>query len=139
MDLSKIAVFDALTSKMSYLNNRATLLAENVANANTPGYVARDLENFTFDDALAEASGPRSGAPALRASEPGHITPSGGNASSFKAVSSPDSDASINGNAVALEDQMLKVADTQMQYQMATSLYRKGLNMLRVVVARGGN
>ena len=140
MDLSNIPVFAALRTKMSYLGSRNKLLAANVANADTPGYKARDLAPLDFKQVLAGkmTAGAAQGASRVAVSEPRHIAPSGAAASSFKAVDAPDADGSVNGNAVTLEDQMLKVADSQMQYQMAAGLYKKSLNMIRTALSRGG-
>ena len=44
MDLNKIPVMDAIVKKMNWLNRRQRVIAENVANADTPGYLARDLK-----------------------------------------------------------------------------------------------
>ena len=42
-----------------------------------------------------------------------------------------------SGNAVNLEDEMMKVAANQMDYQMATTLYSRGLGLIKTALGRG--
>jgi len=137
MDLTDIPVFAALRTKMSYLNARNKVLAQNVANADTPGYAARDLAPLDFGAVLAKriapARNPASAGEGRIALRSASAAPS-----AFRPIETPDPDASINGNAVSLEDQMLKVNDSQFKYQTAASLYRKSLQMMRTALSRGG-
>ena len=50
--------FSMLRERMTWLNQRQDVLSQNVANADTPGYVARDLKPLDFDDVL---NAPRQG------------------------------------------------------------------------------
>lgn len=52
MDKDKITLSDLAMAKLDWAAKRARLIAQNVANADTPGYKARDLDKFTFKDAL---------------------------------------------------------------------------------------
>ena len=56
MDMGQIPLFSLLTNRMSWLSSRQSVLSENVANAATPNYVARDLKPMDFQTALAGAS-----------------------------------------------------------------------------------
>ena len=49
MDLTQIPLFEMLTRRMSWLNERQKVLAQNIANADTPHYVPRDLEPLDFE------------------------------------------------------------------------------------------
>lgn len=131
MAIDDAPVFAMLKSSMQWLNSRQKTLAENVANANTPGYTPRDISAAAFEKALAsQVRKPVN----LAVTDDGHIAaPPGGThmASSLKAVEAPDSATTINGNSVVLEDQMTKVADTRMRYEMVVGLYTKSLNLVR--------
>ena len=54
MDLSQIPLFAALSKRMSWLADRQAVLAQNVANADTPGYAARDLREPDFRKYLTQ-------------------------------------------------------------------------------------
>ena len=128
MDLTKLPLLDAMRSRMTYLSSRQTVLAENVANANTPGFRAKDVEEPDF---AAMAAGEGDGA-MLRVTNANHITGSGGAPAGFKIKDMPDSESTPNGNSVVLEDQMMKVSSVQMDYSTVTQLYRKALSMIRL-------
>lgn len=132
MDLTKLPLFDTMRERMAYLSARQTVLAENVANANTPGYRARDVESPDF---AAMAAGEVTSKASLTTTNPMHIATSPGVPGGFKVQDTPDSESTPNGNSVVLEDQMTKVAGVQMDYSTVTQLYRKALNMLRVAAA----
>lgn len=132
MDLTKLPLFETMRQRMSYLSARQGVLAENVANANTPGYKAKDVEEPDFA-AMAEGAG---GAETLTVTNPMHISSAGTPEGEFRTKVMPDSESTPNGNSVVLEDQMMKVSSTQMDYATVTQLYRKALSMIRL--AAGG-
>ncbi len=76
MDLSQIPLFKAMAQKLAWLGGRQTVLSENVANLNTPGFHPSDLKPLDFGKLLSgEATGPLQ----MVATSPGHIsTPASG-------------------------------------------------------------
>ena len=128
MDLSKSSLFAGLAGRLQYLAARTTTIAENIANADTPGYVARDVKSPDFKRLAA--------AEALKVSDPRHIQ-SPKAAAHVQTVFAPDGEASLNGNEVSVETQMMKLSETRMDYQLASSVYRKALDLIRLA-ARGG-
>lgn len=128
MDLMKSSLFAGLAGRLQFLAARTATLAENVANADTPGYVARDLKAEKFKS-LANAQ-------ALKVSDPRHISPPK-TAATTQTVFSPDGEASLNGNQVSVETQMMKLSETRMDYQLASGVYRKAVDLIRLA-ARGG-
>ncbi len=134
MDLSKIPVFGAITKRMYWLHQRQKVLAENVANANTPGYQPRDMKELNFNDVLKRSSKMK-----MSATQANHIAPRAStNASGFDTRTQKTSyETSPDGNAVSLEEQMLKVTENRMDYELMTNLYRKHMNMLRTAMGRG--
>lgn len=129
MDLTSIPLLSRLAARLDFLSARTGVIAENIANADTPDFVARDLKAAKFDS-LARAE-------AMRVSNPRHIakTPSAA-PGGYAAVAAPDSEASLTGNQVSIETQAMKLAETRQDYSLATSLYRKSMAMLRLA-ARG--
>jgi flagellar basal-body rod protein FlgB len=135
MNVSEIPVFTALREKMSFLAARQRVLSENVANASTPGFVPKDMDAKAFNEALAGQLEQDIGAKIWRTAG-AHITPglTRGLNGEFRAKADPDSDVTLDGNAVVLEDQMLKVSQTRGEYETAVALYQQGLSLLRMAV-----
>jgi len=136
MDLPDIPLLSMLKTRMSWLNQRQDVLTENVANADTPGYVAHDLKQVDFSDALRQVSGPKQAASQLMVTDPRHIALPSSSQGSFEDVEVRDSEASPNGNSVSLEQEMIKVSDTQAEFQAATNLYSKALSMMRTAIGQ---
>ncbi len=126
------SIFATLKARMQVLSTRERVVAENIANANTPGYTPKDLNLDGFESALrAVRRGGTIGA-GLARTHAGHIAPpSGGNGNLLRISDTPDSETTIDGNRVVVEEQMLKLSDTRGQYEQAASLYRTGLQFLR--------
>ena len=137
MDFSKLPLFTAMTRRMSWLGQRQQVLAQNIANADTPGYGAQDLKEPTFNDLLRGASSTGAGGAKLMmvATSPGHI--GGANPGKPTVEKSADSEKKTSGNTVVLEDQMMKVSKTAMDFQLTTNLYRKHLGMIKTALGRG--
>jgi flagellar basal-body rod protein FlgB len=139
MDLGDIPLFAMLKSRLGYLSERQRTIAENVANADTPGYQARDLKAFSFEAHVKAASS--SGiAPAgtLAMTQPGHMEPPGVS-EGVETAKSPDSEETLDGNHVVLEDEMIKLTDARMDYDAAIGFYQQSLNMLKTAVRRPGS
>ena len=96
MSLLEQPYFAALRARLDLLSQRHKLISENVANASTPGYVPRDIDTSRFDRALMTAmqSAGRSGGSGAAVST-----------SLARIVKSPDTETTLDGNAVELEDQ----------------------------------
>jgi flagellar basal-body rod protein FlgB len=134
MDIGKIPLLEAITRRMSWLGERQSVLAENVANADTPGYVAKDVKPPSFAELV-------SGAPQklpLATTNPGDMQPPG-DKSGFEVVSPPTGERAPDGNAVSLGAQMMKISDTANDYALTTSLYRQQLGLLKMVLGNGGS
>src|SRR5690606_36329366 len=95
-------------------------------------YMAQDLKEPTFRELLRGESSRL----AMVATAPGHL---GGTKPAGPAPeNAPDSERTTSGNTVVLEDQMMKVAKTVMDFQLATNLYRKHVAMIKTALGRGG-
>jgi flagellar basal-body rod protein FlgB len=145
MEVGNTPFFAVLRERLGFLNERQRVLAENVANASTPKYVARDLDERSFADAVAQQmpsarSGPAGPNPlspvSMVATRAGHISGGASASGTGRIVRAPDSETTLDGNAVVLEEQMIKVADTRMNYDAALGLYQKGLQLMRLAARR---
>jgi len=124
MDLTQIPLFKAMAKKLAWLGARQAVLAENVANANTPRFRASDLKPIDFGKLL---NGGGSGALTLVATSPAHITtPAGGG--------TPEAPKVATTGPIQLEDQMMKVSDTATDYAFTTSLYQKQIALLKAAL-----
>lgn len=133
MGIGDLQVFAALKQKMQWHQTRQGLLADNVANADTPGYGGRDLKAFDF----AEHVGRQSSAQVITAAtQPGHYAVQAGKTDGFEPEKMNSFEITPEGNGVTLEDEMMKVAANQMDYQAATSLYTKSMRLLRTALGR---
>jgi flagellar basal-body rod protein FlgB len=126
-------IIGLLRETLTYLTQRQKVLAENVANANTPGYMARDIQQSAFDQALARRAQGAAAPASMAVTSAGHIaSPMTASSLAVDAQDAPDSEITIDGNAVVLEEQMTKVVDTQMRYETVVGLYEKSLGLIRL-------
>lgn len=109
-------------SKMAWLQARQQVLAQNIANSDTPGYAPRDLSPFQ------SALGAFDIAPAV--TEPGHMA----GLETAGSVSSTHTEQSIDGNQVSLDREMEKVAETNDQQHMVVNLYSKYMSMFQTAL-----
>ena len=138
MDLANTPFFGLLRTRLDQLSQRQQLIAENIANASTPGYRPRDLDTSGFERMLASQAGAGGGLQMTRTSSQ-HMTPGGGSGSSgTRIVTGEDGETTIDGNAVVLEDQMTRATDTRMQFETGIALYQKGLELVRLASRRPG-
>ena len=130
----KLNIFEAISRKMSWLGQRQSVLSENIANADTPDYVPQDLKTGAFPRALATAA--RRVKPA--ATHPLHLQGAGPQKGPFDESEQRGTyEVAPSGNAVVIEEQLVKVGQTQMHYQAMSNLYRKHLSMIRTALRSG--
>ena len=127
MPLTDIPILNMLRERMQWQQARQQLLAENVANADTPDYQAKDLAPLDFSNELSAAS------VTLDRTNPGHIVAASGG-SQFASDESGHYEITPRGNSVSHEDEMMKVAANQMDYEAATELYTHSLNLIKLAV-----
>ena len=133
MDLDQLTIFHLTSRRVDYLAQRQTVIAENIANADTPGYMANDLQPFAD---YVEGSGIHRLPPTR--THPLHLTGFAANAGDADSDRMGDVyEAAPSGNEVVLEQQMLAVAETAAQHQLAINLYRKHMGMLQLALGRG--
>jgi flagellar basal-body rod protein FlgB len=128
MDLQGIGLFRMISQQLHWLGQRQEVLSQNVANSDTPGYQARDLQALAFGDALQQAAL----LPAV--TQAGHLLGKSADPAAAKVKTITPWEVSPDGNGVVLEQQMTQLAETQADYQMATELYRKQIGMLKTAI-----
>jgi flagellar basal-body rod protein FlgB len=131
MPISDISILSMLRTRMQWHQERQQVLAENVANADTPNFRPHDLAPLDFTH-----GGPRGPTVALAMTDPGHLAGFGGNPQ-FASDGKGPFEIRPAGNAVELEDQMMRVAANQMDYQTAATLYSRGLNLIKTAIGKG--
>jgi flagellar basal-body rod protein FlgB len=119
-------LFQLLQRRLEWVGARQGVLAQNVANVDTPGYTPRDVSPFV--DLLHGNS------IAMAQTEPGHLAPPDGGAG---VVASRPEERAPDGNAVSLETELVKIADTGQAQQLALNLYGKYLSMFRDAIGKG--
>lgn len=146
MNIDTIPLFSMLRSRLGYLTQREGLISQNVANASTPNYAPRDLDGFSFSGAMAAAGGEGGmggGAGGLDAAPAvdGHIAlkQAAGGGGAWKAQVMPDSEATLDGNQVVLEDQMMKMNEARMDYDAAVGFYQKSLSLIQMAIRKPGS
>jgi flagellar basal-body rod protein FlgB len=134
MSISDLPVLSVLRTKMQWHHERQRVLSENVANSDTPNFRPRDLVEPKFDKAGATAGS--MGALAMIRTSSSHIAPGGGAADSFDQNRKAGFETRPAGNAVNLEDEMMKSSANQMDYAAVTSLYSKSLQLLKTAIGK---
>lgn len=134
-DLDGMTLFTAVKKRLSWLGQRQEVLAQNIANADTPEFRPSDLKPFEFREIVR------------RETMQVNMSRTGGNhlEGQRKAIRDFHEDQFIkpyetlpDGNAVVLEEQMAKVNETQINHRFTTEVYKKHLGMLRMAVRSGG-
>ncbi len=129
---SDLSVFQLLNNRLNMLETRQKTVAENVANANTPGYVPNDVDQAAFERSLSRYSQPSVGSVGLATTQNGHIQGTAAPVPLVRTMSTPDSEVTMDGNAVVVEEQMLRLNQTRADFDTALSLYQKGLSLIRL-------
>ena len=137
------SILVGITREMKHLADRQRVIAQNIANSETPGFKARDVAAPDFSELLAQQTGGRSGSPSIARprvmltgamSALGARAPRGGGIQLDHDVSETKPD----GNNVTVDDQLLKMGQIQADFTAMTNLYRKQQSLLKTALGRGG-
>lgn len=135
--LEGIDLFRLTGSRMQYLAERQSVISRNIANADTPGYAARDLTAFNFDSALTRHAGTATGPLAMARTAGSHITSASSGPANARSVTQKGYDETLDGNQVSLEEQMVKAADTMSAFALASSAYAKSVSIMKLSIGNG--
>lgn len=139
MDVGEIPLLAMLRSRLGYLSQRQQVIAQNVANADTPGYAPEDLKPFSFQARMQQVS--MTGPSSMAVTAPGHMLPPRAGAAPTvvaKEIASKDSETTLDGNSVVLEEEMLKMSQARQDYDAAITFYQKALAMIRTAARAPG-
>jgi flagellar basal-body rod protein FlgB len=129
MAISEIPILSMLRTRMQWHQERQKVLAENVANADTPKFRPRDLVQPDFDR-------PPPSPVALATTNPAHLAGFGSDSDAFRSNRRGGYETRPAGNAVSIEEEMMKVAANQMDYQAATTLYSRSLGLVKTALGK---
>jgi flagellar basal-body rod protein FlgB len=125
---ASLDLVEMLKVKMAYDGERQKVLAQNIANIDTPGYRASDLKPLSFENELAMETA----RVPLAVTSPMHMNSSTHSTGRFRTeISKNTFERTPTGGTVVIEEQMMKVAQNATDYQMTTSLYKKVGNLFR--------
>jgi flagellar basal-body rod protein FlgB len=128
MDPTQIGLFDLAERRLAWADRRQAVLAQNIANANTPGFQPHDLKPFAAALDHANSVTP------VR-TQPNHLAGTAGGAAQAELVERPRTRAP-DGNAVTLDEQLVKVANTETAHALVTTIYKKYLGMFAMALGR---
>jgi flagellar basal-body rod protein FlgB len=135
MAISDLSVLRAFREKLKFHGQRQNVLAQNIANATTPGFVGQDIKAPDFFRTAAEKGVGATVRPVVTSAM--HLAGSPlSNGGHLRSRPVGGYEVTPDGNAVVLEEQMMKVAENQMDYQIATSLYQRSIGLLKTAVGR---
>ena len=135
MRLDNIPLFDAIRGRLGWLEERQRVIAQNVANADTPGFAARDLR---APDDFAHAMMQQSQGVGMMRTSTAHMAIQPQRAVNYASMTAPDSETTLDGNSVVVEEQMLRMAESRMAHDAAIGFYQKSLSMLRLAARPPG-
>jgi flagellar basal-body rod protein FlgB len=129
MGAMDIPLFDLAEKRLAWADRRQEVLAQNIANANTPSWQSQDLVPFSAMLSRTQTIG-------LARTQANHLDGVGGGPAPVKTEAKPTS-RSPNGNTVTLDEQLTKVADTDTTQALVSNLYKTYLSMFRTAIGRG--
>ncbi|MCB9948877.1 MAG: flagellar basal body rod protein FlgB [Rhodospirillaceae bacterium] len=133
MDLNQFGTFRMIAGRLDWLSQRQVVLAQNIANADTPGYQAQDIQPFA--DVVARTM-PGQLTPAQ--TQAGHMAGTSGTPGARVSPLRSPYEVSPSGNTVVLEQQLMQLTDTAAQHRLALNLYRKHVGMIKMALGRSG-
>ena len=135
MSINDLPVLSALRTKMQWHQERQRILAENVSNSDTPNFKPRDLVEPKFSPTGTQAAA--TGSLAMMRTTAGTRIAASTAASRFDVNKRAGFETRPAGNAVSLEEEMMKVSANQMDYAAVTTLYSKSLHLLKTAIGKG--
>jgi len=133
MDYTSLPLFSLTQMKMRYLSERQSLLAQNIANVDTPGYKAQDVKTVDFAalvGGMGKLTPTSTGSMPLLPMAPDH----------FKQINREQTaETHPNGNNVSLDEEMKNMSLTQSDYGDAVTLYHKNIMMFKTALGLGGS
>lgn len=131
MEIGKLTLFSVVKNRLSWLSQRQEILAQNIANSDTPRYRPSDMKAYNFQQLVRSEAAQVN----LKADGENHIKGNRRRIRDFaEEVERRPYETAPNGNAVVLEEQMVKLNETQISHSLTTQLYKKHLSMIRMAI-----
>lgn len=142
MTTQDIGLFQALSAKMDYLNQRQTIISRNIANTDTPGYRPQDLKEFDFSRMLQrELSGAdnngRVKPVSIETTDDQHMPTARNTLNDRPRDQRETYEVAPAGNAVIMEEQLINAGNNAMDYNLMLNVYQKQVNMFRIAMGSG--
>ncbi|TPM97762.1 flagellar basal body rod protein FlgB [Mesorhizobium sp. B2-1-3A] len=124
--MEPVSLFDLAAKQAQWLSVRQSAIAGNIANANTPGYTANDVE--PFEKVLDRT------AVSLQTTETGHLGSAATNAGFTIKPQEDDGVVMPSKNTVVLEDQLLKAGEVRRSFELNTAIVKAFHSMMMMAV-----
>lgn len=136
MDIGHIPLMAALQSQMFYTGARHAVIARNIANADTPGYVPQDVKAPSFADRVAGQGGGHT--VAMWRTNPMHMDGVMAQSAYQTYKRQPTAETKPNGNQVSIEEEVEKMSMNQSDYEDAVKLYKANITMFNTALGHSG-
>lgn len=138
MNPTNAPLFKLLSTRMGWLAQRQTVLAQNIANADTPDYRPRDLREKDFHRLAKGFAGQPSRLGVARTTADHMVGKIGTTIGLRGEIQQEPYETAPDGNAVILEEQTAKAGKTALDHQLASNIYKKYLGMIKTALGSGG-
>lgn len=133
MIFESLPLFQAVKKRLNWLTQRQEVLSHNIANADTPGFRARDLKGYEFRELIRRENMQIN----MNVTADNQLPGARKRLRDFteENVGKPFETAP-NGSNVVLEEQMSKINESSIQHRLTTELYRKHLGLFKMALGR---
>jgi flagellar basal-body rod protein FlgB len=128
---------------MRFLEQRQKIVAENIANADTPNYRAKDLKNPDFSHLLKATTAQSAlniSSPSLARTDRGHIGRDGASPLGDEQKAREQKrtyEVAPDGNAVIIEEQLMRASEIMTDHRLMTNLYQKNIDLIKTALREG--
>jgi flagellar basal-body rod protein FlgB len=133
--MSNIGLMNAISAKIDYLARRQEVVSQNIANADTSGYKPKDLTEIDFGQLIGPKTPTESPKLGMATTNAEHLLAGGVKPGAAKNTQQPTTyEVAPDGNAVIVEEQLVKANQLKMDYDLMVNLYQKNMNMMRIAL-----
>jgi len=137
MDLKNLTLFQVAQQRMDWLAQRQKVVSQNLANANTPGYRAKDLKEVDFRDTLSRTLAKETQSIPVARTNAKHLQGSLPESGPYRVVGERRPyEFTLDKNGVDIDEQMAKASSNRSQYNLAANLVSKNLGMIRTALGK---
>jgi flagellar basal-body rod protein FlgB len=133
MAFDDLTIFSAVKKRLGWLTQRQEILAQNIANADTPKYRASDLKPYKFKELMQRESLQLN----MNVSDPSHMKGRRKRIRDYSEFTERRPfETAPGGNSVILEEQMAKINESQINHKLTTNIYKKHLSMFKMALGK---